>query len=272
MGATTHPAWVPAPARPRIAEREVHVWRADLATLGEADGGAAQARLDGLLSTQERARAARYARARDGRLWAAARGVLRELLGRYTESDPRALRFATTGRHGKPALAGAALCFNLAHSGGLALYAVGDASNAVGVDVERGRPQIDAVALAGRVFGPGEAQRLQALDPEARRREFLRAWVRHEARLKCRGAGLFAAQGQPREGELGERELGVGELGERELPERGPRECEPQEPLWIAELEVAPEIPGAVAAAQAPRELLCWEYALPGGAAEPRRG
>ena len=61
---------------------------------------------------------------------------------------------------------------------------------AVGVDVEVARRPINEAALAARTFGPDEARRLAALDPVSREREFLRLWVRHEARLKCRGTGI----------------------------------------------------------------------------------
>jgi 4'-phosphopantetheinyl transferase len=251
MDSLAYPAWAPAPRRPQIADGHVHVWRADLTALEDA----LDRQLLALLSPEERARAAGFARASDGRLWARARVVLRELLGRYTDSDPRALRFVT-GAYGKPALAPAATaaaavkmdglaltqgrqhdsqpppCFNLAHSGGLALYAIGDAGNAVGVDVERGRRQIDAVAIAERVFGRVEAERLQALDGEARQREFLRLWVRHEAESKCWGTGLLQTPREAAEGEL-----------------------------WTAELELGSQGAGVVAAERPPQRLSCWEYA-----------
>ena len=138
------------------------------------------------------------ARERDGHLWARGRGALRALLGRYLSCDPRALRFANE-LHGKPALlrearlpdpprrepTTARLPFNMSHSQRLALYAFAEAGP-VGVDVEVPRRAIDEVALAARAFGPAEARRLEGLDAARRGQEFLRAWVRHEAQLKCR--------------------------------------------------------------------------------------
>ena len=67
-------------------------------------------------------RAARILSERNRTLWIRSRGVLRALLGRYLERDPRELRFVL-GPHGKPALgregmdAGEDLRFNLSHSG-----------------------------------------------------------------------------------------------------------------------------------------------------------
>jgi len=40
------------------------------------------------------------------------------------------------------------------------------------------------------VLDEAEVERLRDLPAERRDAEFLRSWVRHEAALKCRGAGL----------------------------------------------------------------------------------
>ena len=122
------------------------------------------------------------------------------------------------------------MSFNLSHSGQLALYAFTE-TGAVGVDVEVARRPIDEIAIAARTFGPAEARRLGGLDPAIREREFRRAWVRHEAELKCRGTGI----GGPEAG-----------LGGREP--------------WTAELEVGPRAAAAVAAEHPPRELCCWDW------------
>ena len=172
------------------------VWRADLA---DADPDAVHDAVRALLSPAERERAARFARAADGRRWAAARAILRALLGAYTCMDPRALRF-TEGAHGKPALGGARLRFNLSHSGDVALFAFA-LDREVGVDVELPRRAVDHVAIARRILGDAEAERLEALDAPEREREFLRAWVRWEAVLKCRGTGIGGAEREPAGGE-----------------------------------------------------------------------
>jgi 4'-phosphopantetheinyl transferase len=229
MNETTSNHWKPPPKRLQLAEASLHVWRADL---GPADDG-----VDELLSADERARAQRFVSARDRERWTRARGILRALLGHYLDSDAGTLRFSV-GARGKPALlhepartdaAEARLCFNLSHSQDLALYAF--ARTQVGVDVEVARPGIDAIALAERVFGHGEGGRLRRLPESARAREFLRAWVRHEASLKCYGSGLGASAG--RHG------------------------------LWLAELEVGTGAAAAVALDRAPRQLCLWEWPAP---------
>jgi len=182
-----------------------------------------------LLCVEERARAARFHKELDGRLWSRSRGVLRALLDRYLRIDPTTLSFST-GIHGKPSVAGP-LSFNLSHSGGLAVYALCP-TTPVGVDLELIGSRRDIVALAARAFGPAQAQRLSALDPGAQEREFLRLWVRHEAQLKCLGRGLGAR----------DREASA------DLP-------------WTMELDVWPGAVGAAAAMRAPAEARCWDWA-----------
>lgn len=117
--------------------------------------------------------------------------------------DPAALRFEP-GLNGKPQLLrsyDAKPRFNVSHSGTLALYAV-SADLEVGVDVElarRGdRPRRDEVAIAKRVLGAETAARLSRLCEREREEEFLRAWVAHEALVKCLGTGLAGAPRAPR--------------------------------------------------------------------------
>ena len=215
-------SWAPGPLHPLLSEGAVHVWRADLTAVSDD--------LLELLGAEECARAQRIPRKRDRQLWKRAHGVLRTLLGRYLQMDPSTLRFAD-GAHGKPALLDDPLSFNISHSGQLALYAFAQ-GGAVGVDVELVRRPIDEVAIAARAFGPAEARRLEALEPAIREREFLRAWVRVEAELKCRGTGIGAGN-------------------------EGPRDDDPW--LWLAELEVGPRAAGAVALEHPPRELRCWD-------------
>lgn len=228
--------WTTPLERPRLAVAAVDVWRAGLATGGQRERA--------VLAPEEQERAARFVRAEDGRRWAHARGILRALLARYlgADADPRELRFAA-GPHGKPELVGGAadgpggghrLRFNLSHSGDCALYAFA-LDREVGVDVEQPRRPRDTLAIAERVLGAAEAARLRALDPAVREREFLRAWVRYEAVLKCRGTGIGAAAVEP----------------------EGP------DP-WVRELDVGAPAAAALAVAGTACEVHCWQWS-PGG-------
>jgi len=214
----------------------VHVWRVDLTTVGDE--------LADSLCAAERERAGLGIGGEGARQqWSRSRGVLRELLGRYLRERPGAV-VLNVGRNGKPQLTGdarRALSFNLSHSQQLALYAF-TAVGSIGVDVELVREQGsraggDRVALARRAFGEREARRLNALQPAAREREFLRLWTRHEAELKRRGTGLGAASVEDRAG--GEAHAGP----------------------WIVELDVGPRAVAALATECDPAgELRLWEW------------
>jgi 4'-phosphopantetheinyl transferase len=232
----------------RATAGSVHIWRADLTAI--EDG------LEDLLCADERARAARILSERNRTLWARSRGFLRALLGRYLERDPCELRFVL-GPHGKPALSregtdehqgtdeGENLRFNLSHSAGLALIAV-TAGHEVGVDLEvADRRVLDERAIAARVLGREQATRLAELDPRTREREFMRAWVAHEAAVKCLGTGLAASRAPVPEGE----------------PRTPLLEAEP----WTAELDVGPGSYAAVAVEHGPCELHSWEWPFTAG-------
>jgi len=136
---------------------ELHVWRVRLGSAGWPVLAA--------LPPQERDRAGELLSERARRRWVAARWALRSVLARYTGREPAGieLRF---GERGKPMLAepDPPLCFNLSHSGELALIAVAG-EREVGVDVQ---------AIGDRPA------------------EFYAQWTRREAVAKCHGVGLWA--------------------------------------------------------------------------------
>jgi 4'-phosphopantetheinyl transferase len=146
-----------------------------------------------LLSAAERSRAARFHFDRDRDRFVVGRAALRRLLGEYLGQRPARVEIES-GRLGKPRLAGPAarsgLRFNVAHSGGLALYAF-TYGREVGVDVEALRPIPDARTIARNYFSPLELSVLSDLPETALKSAFLNAWTRKEAFLKARGDGLY---------------------------------------------------------------------------------
>lgn len=174
-----------------------------------------------VLSREENARAERFRRPEEGRRWRRARDALRRLLAAYVDGDPRTLVLATA-RHGKPFLAEplSDVRFNVSHAGAVALLAFARRTE-VGVDVERRARPLDPIALARRAFGDECAHRLETLAPAQRRTAFLRAWVRHEAILKCHGTGLGAS-------------------------------TPPTADVWVADLDAGPDSVAAVAAESGP--------------------
>ncbi len=181
-------SWPDAPLEPTLSEAELHIWRARAPV--SADRAAAFA---ATFTDDERERAERLLMPASHDAFIAARGALREILGRYLESPPAELRFRY-GAQGKPALAPpyseSGLEFNLSHSAGYILLAVGR-GHEVGIDIEAVREDIALEALARRYFAPREADRLLRLaDPSARLSAFFACWTRKEAYLKLKGAGL----------------------------------------------------------------------------------
>jgi 4'-phosphopantetheinyl transferase len=142
-----------------------------------------------LLSPDERARADRYAFARDRMRFVAGRAALRVVLGAYVEAPPEAIVFEL-GSHGKPRLPGGPP-FSYSSSLGCGLCAVGG-TRPLGVDVEELREVPDAAAIAESTFTLEERAAWRAAGGDGCA-AFLRVWARKEAVLKALGVGLVGA-------------------------------------------------------------------------------
>src|ERR1700688_301077 len=144
---------------------EIHVWHAALDREEEA-----LRRLEATLSLEEKARADRFHFVNDRNRFVVARGLLRELLGKYLHQAPTGLEFSY-GEHGKPSLSGgnasSGICFNLSHSAGLVVYAIARERD-LGIDVEHVRPESAGEDIAKRYFSPREVSDLRRLPPEER--------------------------------------------------------------------------------------------------------
>lgn len=181
------PLWESAPADRPPGRDELHVQRASLVLDEDA-----LAQAERLLSPDETDRAARFVFARDRRRYIAARAHLRRILGAVLHEPPHALAFEY-GAWGKPVLRGQrdgqGLCFNLAHSGDLVLYALAWARR-VGVDLEQVRGNLDWVSLLPQIFSAAERERMARLAEDEGRAAFYRGWVAKEACIKAMGRGL----------------------------------------------------------------------------------
>jgi len=135
-------------------------------------------------------RARRFHYEQDRTRYICGRGLLRAILGRYLEIEPRELRFVE-GIHGKPELAGlcSSLRFNLSHSDDLMLVAVAHA-RAIGIDLELMRDNVPVETLADYYFDPEDAWHLRLLPPAQRLWKFYELWTSAEARLKADGTGI----------------------------------------------------------------------------------
>ncbi|TLU70852.1 4'-phosphopantetheinyl transferase superfamily protein [Lichenicoccus roseus] len=137
------------------------------------------------LSADERARIERLATPRLQARAIAARGGMRQALGRHLGAAPASLRFVTTS-FGKPLLAGGGIQFNLSHSGGLALLGISEHGR-IGVDVEQAA-QVPLELLA--MLAPAEAAAIALLDGLDQAAAFFDCWTRKEAFAKATGLGM----------------------------------------------------------------------------------
>jgi 4'-phosphopantetheinyl transferase len=222
---------------------EIHVWRAWL------DGCDSQ-QLSRTLSAEERARAEKFHRSEDRHQFIAARGLLRRILGRYLKIAPEDLRFCY-GSHGKPALeagtSGQALHFNLAHSRGLALYAIA-LGHEVGVDLEYVCQNLKYKGIAERFFSAREYADLCAFPAGEQRRVFFNYWTHKEAFVKATGEGLAYR--------LDEFEISAGRGNATLLSIRDDRRAARH---WtLLHLNPAPDYVASIAAKGRGWRLRCW--------------
>jgi 4'-phosphopantetheinyl transferase len=168
----------------------VALWSCDLERVPAEVGEFAQC-----LSAEERARAARFGTDVLRSRWVVGRATLRLLLASATGVDPADIRLAR-GVRGRPELAGPRrLDFNVSHTDGVALIALGHALPAaarIGVDIERGDRVVNADGLARKFLSERERTMLSPLTANERRLAFLRLWTCKEAMSKATGDALSA--------------------------------------------------------------------------------
>lgn len=119
------------------------------------------------------------------------RGMMRALLARRLGVDPASLAFAV-GDKGKPSLVGDSTGFNLSHSEGRAVIAIGDVEH-LGIDIEGYDRRVDHAGLARRCFRDPEIAWMESFAPDERHLAFFRIWTAKEARMKATGEGFQLA-------------------------------------------------------------------------------
>jgi 4'-phosphopantetheinyl transferase len=122
----------------------------------------------------------------------AARVGLRLLLGSYLGIDPRAVKIVQSA-FGRPELAPVHdphnLCFNLSHTAGMAVFAVG-CGRSIGIDVEAVARRAPPPGAIERALNDREAARVLQTNARERIAAFLRYWTVKEAYAKALGVGL----------------------------------------------------------------------------------
>lgn len=168
---------------------EVHIWfcRTDR---GEDEAGVGAVLQ--IMSDEERNRSEQFRFSQDRRRYIVSRGLLRRALSKYADVAPSGWRFVQT-EHGRPeidpALAPAALRFNLTHTHGLVACAIA-VDAAVGIDAERIRFIEGDLDIAKRYFAKREYESILAQPVSRRAEHFYRIWTLKEAYLKAIGRGL----------------------------------------------------------------------------------
>ena len=240
--------WLVAPAKFVLNKDEVHVFRASLELPPKK-----RETLHRTLSGEELSRAAHFHFLKDRTSFVTARGLLRTLIARYLDEEPRLLRFRY-GPHGKPALeAGSgesSLRFNISHSHGLCLFAF-SLEREVGIDVEHIRPSHpDDENIVKSFFSAGEAAALDALPSNLRQKTFFSFWSRKEAYLKA--VGLGAAKELNSFDVSGPADAVTGMIRIKGDPEASL--------LSLMDLDAGPEYAAAVVAEGHGWQLRCWRW------------
>ena len=179
--------WWPPPPQVTLGIDEVHVWRANL----DQPTSHLQ-RFREILAPDELDRVERYYFPVDQHRFIAARGSLRSILSNYMNLEPSQIHFRYNP-HGKPELVSdsseTCLRFNLAHSNGVALYAVARGQR-VGVDIEYIRADVSLDQIARHCFSTQEYSTFCELPAFFQLEAFYRCWTRKEAYIKAIGQGI----------------------------------------------------------------------------------
>jgi 4'-phosphopantetheinyl transferase len=147
---------------------------------------------ENILADDEINRANRFHFRKDRERFVARRGLLRMILSSYLGMPANEIIF-TYGCHGKPGLrqrdGRRTIEFNLAHSGGMAIYAI-TRDRRVGVDIEVIKHEFPLEIVAEHFFSILEVAALRSLPQSMQRKAFFRCWTRKEAFVKALGDGL----------------------------------------------------------------------------------
>ena len=241
-------AWLRPPSGVELRAEEVHLWRAPLDL-----SGATLARLFETLAGDEKVRAERFRFAQGRTRFTAARGVLRDILARYSGVAPAAVQFGYQAS-GKPfLLAGTGsgeLQFNLSHSAGMGLYGV-TLGRPVGVDIEFVRQGPEFSRIAERFFTPNEAEALRNRPADLQAEAFFRCWTRKEAFIKASGEGF--ARG------LASFEVSI-EPGDCDALLGAGADPAALEQWRLADVDAAAGFTAAVAVGRRSPVFACWEW------------
>lgn len=174
---------------------EVHVWFTFPQEINDAKLLEAY---HGLLNDEEKQKQNRYLFEQHRHDYLIARALVRSVLSRYVEKDPKEWQFSKN-QHGRPEIE----CdndippfrFNLSHTDGLIACGV-TLEHDVGIDVEDTKRKGINSDIASRFFSTLEIKALHSLPDHEKKERFLYYWILKESYIKACGRGLSARMDQ----------------------------------------------------------------------------
>ena len=147
---------------------------------------------DALLTEDERKKRDRFRFEKDQHSCLVTRALVRTVLSRYEDVDPKDWRFVMND-YGRPEIAepqsARSLKFNLSHTNGLIACIVARERD-IGVDVEDRERSGKLLSVAHRFFSPTEVAALRKLPEKEQLDRFFLYWTLKESYIKARGMGL----------------------------------------------------------------------------------
>jgi 4'-phosphopantetheinyl transferase len=160
--------------------RTIYIWRGAITDFIDQYEG-----LFSLLSNQEQTAALRYYQVKDQQRYGVQHGVLRLLLGWYLNMPAKDIAY-TYNETKKPYLIGDGCFFNLSHSHGEFLIAIGNKEQ--GIDIEHINQNFAFQDIASNYFSTEEVAFInRSKNPTE---AFFLLWTRKEALLKACGTGI----------------------------------------------------------------------------------
>lgn len=170
------------------SDASIDVW---FACYQEISDPSLHAEYRSLLTDEERAKEFRFYFPDDQRRYLVTRALVRLVLSRYLDVDPRDWRFANN-RYGRPSIANLNsddLCFNISHTRGLIALGITHRRE-LGIDVENVRTRQVSLDIADRFFAATEVAELATIPVERQQDRFFEYWTFKESYIKARGMGL----------------------------------------------------------------------------------
>lgn len=171
-----------------LQPNEVHLWCVNLRKLSLENNRLSLCDQSKILSIAELSRANQFVKPSDQHNFIKSKMATRKILSRYLSCAPREIQFIV-GNHGKPMIAASHVQFNTSDAGDYLLLGV-TLRNAIGVDIEYEKKQLDFLALAKRFFAVSEYHAIASLPSSEQKAAFYRCWTRKEAYMKAIGTGL----------------------------------------------------------------------------------